>query len=165
MQGLSYPYAENHNYWDNGHNQDNPYCTQDIPLLSYQGFYTAGVGMEHCFISFRRGIKRKLELKATYGARWLKWLEHDFTDRKVRGSNPTSASRLPLSRLRQPGSIPALLLPLGGMAAGHRKGLTDEQLFSAFLKATCLVSQNGFKNAFLECHVSAGLTREDIFIV
>ncbi|KAG5454107.1 hypothetical protein CSKR_110496 [Clonorchis sinensis] len=29
-------------------------------------------------------------------ARWLKWLESEFTDRKVRGSNPTSASRLPL---------------------------------------------------------------------
>ncbi|KAG5441730.1 hypothetical protein CSKR_110670 [Clonorchis sinensis] len=32
-------------------------------------------------------------------ARWLEWLEREFTDRKVRGSNPTSASRL-LSRLR-----------------------------------------------------------------
>ncbi|KER30515.1 hypothetical protein T265_03123 [Opisthorchis viverrini] len=39
-----------------------------------------------------------------------KWLEREFTDRKVRGSNPTSASRLPLSRLGQPGSIPALLI-------------------------------------------------------
>ncbi|KAG5442805.1 hypothetical protein CSKR_112268 [Clonorchis sinensis] len=34
----------------------------------------------------------------------------------VRGSNPTSASRLPLSRLGQPDSIPALVLPLGSMA-------------------------------------------------
>ncbi|KER33680.1 hypothetical protein T265_00561 [Opisthorchis viverrini] len=42
------------------------------------------------------------------GMRWLKWLEREFTDRKVRGSNPTPASRLPLSRLGQPGSIPAL---------------------------------------------------------
>ncbi|KER23706.1 hypothetical protein T265_08471 [Opisthorchis viverrini] len=32
-------------------------------------------------------------------ARWPKWLEREFTDRKVRGSNPTSATRLPLSRL------------------------------------------------------------------
>ncbi|KAG5444579.1 hypothetical protein CSKR_108055 [Clonorchis sinensis] len=39
------------------------------------------------------------------GTRWLKWLECEFTDRKVRGSNPTSASRLPLSRLGQPGNI------------------------------------------------------------
>ncbi|KAG5443057.1 hypothetical protein CSKR_112154 [Clonorchis sinensis] len=37
------------------------------------------------------------------GARWPKWLGREFTDRKVRGSNPTSASRIPLSRLGQPG--------------------------------------------------------------
>ncbi|KER29428.1 hypothetical protein T265_03993 [Opisthorchis viverrini] len=30
-------------------------------------------------------------------ARWSKWLEREFTDRKVRGSNPTSATRLPLA--------------------------------------------------------------------
>ncbi|KAG5452513.1 hypothetical protein CSKR_103318 [Clonorchis sinensis] len=28
-------------------------------------------------------------------ARWPEWLEREFTDRKVRGSNPTSTSRLP----------------------------------------------------------------------
>ncbi|KER30005.1 hypothetical protein T265_03485 [Opisthorchis viverrini] len=44
-------------------------------------------------------------------ARRLKCLEREFTDRKVRGSNPTSVSRLPLSRLRQPGSIPAPVPP------------------------------------------------------
>ncbi|KAG5445308.1 hypothetical protein CSKR_105793, partial [Clonorchis sinensis] len=54
------------------------------------------------------------------------WLERKFTDRKVCGSNPTSASRLPLSRLGQPGSIPALMLPSGGMAVKHRKGVTAE---------------------------------------
>ncbi|KAG5449731.1 hypothetical protein CSKR_103109 [Clonorchis sinensis] len=37
-------------------------------------------------------------------AKWPKWLERECTDRKVRGLNPTSASRLPLSRLGQPGS-------------------------------------------------------------
>ncbi|KER25654.1 hypothetical protein T265_06944 [Opisthorchis viverrini] len=42
-------------------------------------------------------------------ASWLKWLEREFADRKVRGSNPTSASRVPLSRLGQPDSIPALV--------------------------------------------------------
>ncbi|KER32223.1 hypothetical protein T265_12825, partial [Opisthorchis viverrini] len=51
-----------------------------------------------------------------------------FTDRKVRGSNPTSATRLPLSRLGQPGSNPALVLPSGGMAARHRKGVTATYL-------------------------------------
>ncbi|KAG5442289.1 hypothetical protein CSKR_104861 [Clonorchis sinensis] len=60
------------------------------------------------------------------GLRWLKWVEREFTDRKVRGSNPTSASRLPLSRLGQPGSISALVLPSGSMAARHRKGVTTE---------------------------------------
>ncbi|KER28556.1 hypothetical protein T265_04605 [Opisthorchis viverrini] len=55
------------------------------------------------------------------GARWPKLLESEFTDWKVRGSNPTSASRFPLSRLGQSGSIPALLQPSGGVAARHRK--------------------------------------------
>ncbi|KAG5445244.1 ATP synthase subunit alpha, mitochondrial [Clonorchis sinensis] len=60
-------------------------------------------------------------------------LERERTDRKVRGSNPASASRLPLSRLGQPGSIPALVLPLGGMAARHRKGATAERFFLNFV--------------------------------
>ncbi|KAG5452374.1 hypothetical protein CSKR_102277 [Clonorchis sinensis] len=45
------------------------------------------------------------------------WLKREFTDRKVLGSNPTQASRLILSTLGQPGSISALVLPSGGMAA------------------------------------------------
>ncbi|KER24827.1 hypothetical protein T265_07610 [Opisthorchis viverrini] len=32
-------------------------------------------------------------------ARWLKWLWREFSDQNICGSNPTSASRLPLSRL------------------------------------------------------------------
>ncbi|KER32128.1 hypothetical protein T265_12856, partial [Opisthorchis viverrini] len=60
---------------------------------------------------------------------WTKWLECEFTDRKVRGSNPTSASRLPQSRLGRPGSIPALVLPSGGMAARHRKDAMVERFF------------------------------------
>ncbi|KER23350.1 hypothetical protein T265_08760 [Opisthorchis viverrini] len=67
-------------------------------------------------------------------ARWPKWLEREFTDRKVCGSNPTSASRLPLSRLGQPGSIPVLVLPSGGMAARHRKGVTAERFLSEPIK-------------------------------
>ncbi|KAG5444601.1 Yip1 member 1 [Clonorchis sinensis] len=42
--------------------------------------------------------------------RWPKWLEREFTDRELCGSNPTSASRIPLSRLGQPGNIPILVL-------------------------------------------------------
>ncbi|KER21225.1 hypothetical protein T265_10387 [Opisthorchis viverrini] len=61
-------------------------------------------------------------LNSYIGARWLKWLERELTYRNLRVSNPTSASRLPLSRLGQPNSIPALVLPSGGMAVGHPKG-------------------------------------------
>ncbi|KAG5444743.1 hypothetical protein CSKR_113851 [Clonorchis sinensis] len=50
-------------------------------------------------------------------------LECKFTDQMVRGLNPTSASRLPLSSLGQPGSIPGLVLPSGGTAAGAEKVL------------------------------------------
>ncbi|KAG5454228.1 hypothetical protein CSKR_111777 [Clonorchis sinensis] len=59
----------------------------------------------------------------------LKWLERESTDRKVRGSNPASASRIPLSRFGQPGSILTLVLLSGGMAVRHRKGATAERLF------------------------------------
>ncbi|KAG5447024.1 hypothetical protein CSKR_108874 [Clonorchis sinensis] len=55
----------------------------------------------------------------SFEARWPKWLEREFTDRNVLGSNQTSASRLLLSRLGQPGSIPALMLPSGAMAVGE----------------------------------------------
>ncbi|KER30003.1 hypothetical protein T265_03483 [Opisthorchis viverrini] len=51
-------------------------------------------------------------------ARFPKGFERELTDRKVRCSNPTSSSRLPLSRLRQPGSIQALVLPSCGIFAG-----------------------------------------------
>ncbi|KAG5449301.1 hypothetical protein CSKR_100613 [Clonorchis sinensis] len=63
------------------------------------------------------------------GSEIVQRLERERTDRKVRGSNPASASRLPLSRLGQPGSIPALVLPSGGMAARHRKGATAERFY------------------------------------
>ncbi|KER26966.1 hypothetical protein T265_13895, partial [Opisthorchis viverrini] len=52
----------------------------------------------------------------------------NFTDRKVRGSNPLSPpSRLPLSSLGQPGSIQAFVPPSCGLAARHRKDATAEQ--------------------------------------
>ncbi|KAG5452951.1 Solute carrier 12 member 9, partial [Clonorchis sinensis] len=53
-------------------------------------------------------------------AQWLS----EFTVLKVRGSNPTYASRLLVSKLGQRGSIPALVLPSGGMATRHRKRVT-----------------------------------------
>ncbi|KER29560.1 hypothetical protein T265_03857 [Opisthorchis viverrini] len=42
------------------------------------------------------------------GSERAQWLDRKFTDRKVRGSNPACASRLPMSRRGQPGSIPVL---------------------------------------------------------
>ncbi|KER25120.1 hypothetical protein T265_07345 [Opisthorchis viverrini] len=62
-----------------------------------------------------------------FSLRWPKWLEREFTHQKVRDLNPTSASLLPLSKLGQPGSIPALVQPSGGMAVRHRKGATAER--------------------------------------
>ncbi|KER25349.1 hypothetical protein T265_07153 [Opisthorchis viverrini] len=45
----------------------------------------------------------------------------------IRGPNPTSASRLTLSRLGQPGSIPTLVQPSDGMAVRHQKGAIAER--------------------------------------
>ncbi|KER22348.1 LOW QUALITY PROTEIN: hypothetical protein T265_14881, partial [Opisthorchis viverrini] len=61
--------------------------------------------------------------------RWGRDGQREFTDRKVRGSNPISASRLLLSRLGQPGNILALVPSSGGMAAVHRKGAKVERFF------------------------------------
>ncbi|KAG5454380.1 hypothetical protein CSKR_107238 [Clonorchis sinensis] len=55
------------------------------------------------------------------------WLERKSTDRKARGSSPTSASRLLPSRLGRLNSIPALVLPSGGMVVRHRKGARAER--------------------------------------
>ncbi|KAG5447248.1 hypothetical protein CSKR_114505 [Clonorchis sinensis] len=49
----------------------------------------------------------QLRYEIAHGARFPNCFQRELTDRKVRGSNPTSASRLPLSRLGQPGSIQA----------------------------------------------------------
>ncbi|KER32952.1 LOW QUALITY PROTEIN: hypothetical protein T265_12705, partial [Opisthorchis viverrini] len=65
-------------------------------------------------------------------------LEGEFTDRKVRGSNPISAPRVPLSRLGQPGSIPALELPSGGMVPRHREGPTSER-FTPLRRCTAFI--------------------------
>ncbi|KER26497.1 hypothetical protein T265_06285 [Opisthorchis viverrini] len=54
------------------------------------------------------------------------WSEREFTDRKVRGSNPTSGSRLTLCRLGRPGTILALMLPSDGMAGiSHHQRAAD----------------------------------------
>ncbi|KER20885.1 LOW QUALITY PROTEIN: hypothetical protein T265_15226 [Opisthorchis viverrini] len=106
-------------------------CTYDF--ASNQLFGSAGL----CWTSFlpNHDRSRSTESLAGHtrlkqhqgGERWLKWLEREFIDRKVRGLNPTSASRLPLSRLGRPGSISTLLQSSSGMAVKHRKGATVEQ--------------------------------------
>ncbi|KAG5446496.1 Cleavage and polyadenylation specificity factor subunit 3, partial [Clonorchis sinensis] len=83
------------------------------------------------------------DIRSTKTVSYLsQWLERELTGRKVRGSNPASASRLPLSRLAQPGSIPVLMLPSGGMVARHRKCITAERLLSQWqvrlLKPVCI---------------------------
>ncbi|KER26426.1 hypothetical protein T265_06341 [Opisthorchis viverrini] len=45
------------------------------------------------------------------GGKMAQWLVREFGDRKDCGSNPTSASLLPLSMLGQPGNVPSLVLP------------------------------------------------------
>ncbi|KER33303.1 hypothetical protein T265_00802 [Opisthorchis viverrini] len=64
--------------------------------------------------------------------RWPKWLEREFTHQQVRGSNPTSASRFLLSRLGQPGSIPALVRPSVAWQSGTERvlHLNDNFLFN-----------------------------------
>ncbi|KAG5444596.1 hypothetical protein CSKR_100700 [Clonorchis sinensis] len=78
------------------------------------------------------------------GVRWPKCLEREFTDRKVRVSNPTSASRLSLYRLWKPGSILALVSSSGGMTVTHRKGATAERFF---LKLCLITKSIGLETA------------------
>ncbi|KAG5447711.1 hypothetical protein CSKR_111348 [Clonorchis sinensis] len=68
-------------------------------------------------------FRKLFKYSSLAGARWPQWLEREFTNRKVRGSNPTSASRLPLSRLGQPGSIPVLVQ--GRHGTGTRLTIND----------------------------------------
>ncbi|KAG5454388.1 hypothetical protein CSKR_107231, partial [Clonorchis sinensis] len=82
-------------------------------------------------------------------------LEREFTDHKVRGSNPTSASRLFLSRLEQPDSIQALVLPSVGMAARHRKGVTAER-FIYFFTTHVAENSSAAHNRFCRSGGSSG---------
>ncbi|KER19139.1 hypothetical protein T265_15645, partial [Opisthorchis viverrini] len=62
-----------------------------------------------------------------------------INDRKVRGLNSTSISRLSLSRRGQPGSIPAPVQASDGMEVRHRNGVAAEQTFAnsrGFFQAT-----------------------------
>ncbi|KAG5445492.1 hypothetical protein CSKR_100980 [Clonorchis sinensis] len=60
------------------------------------------------------------------GGEMVQWLEANSL---VGGSVVRTRPRLPLSRLGQPDSIPALVLPSGGMTTRHTKGVTAERFF------------------------------------
>ncbi|KAG5446483.1 hypothetical protein CSKR_114056 [Clonorchis sinensis] len=122
-------------------NENRPVVTpfQCLAAMSPEGSTRAGIlpgcpGLDRrsreAEVGFEpRTVRERVMCQLFLGARWPKWLEREFTDRQVRGSNPTSASRLLLSRLGQPGSIPALVQPSGSMAVRHRKGATAERFF------------------------------------
>ncbi|KAG5454363.1 hypothetical protein CSKR_113909 [Clonorchis sinensis] len=115
-----------------------PWNPAESPVCDVSGQLNVLHEATSCFTCYSRYSRYRgngfhvTSVKST-GARWLVWLEREFTDRKVRGSNPTSASRLPLSRLGQPGSIPALVLPSGGMAVRHRKSNTAGRFYRNYL--------------------------------
>ncbi|KAG5453198.1 hypothetical protein CSKR_112760 [Clonorchis sinensis] len=77
-----------------------------------------------------------------------------FTDRKVRGSNPTSASRLPLSTLRQP----ALVQPSGSMAVRHQKVATAERYILPVTINAFRGGQNNLSTSETHC-ASAMITK------
>ncbi|KAG5441927.1 NADH dehydrogenase [ubiquinone] 1 alpha subcomplex assembly factor 5 [Clonorchis sinensis] len=81
------------------------------------------------------------------------WLEREFTDRKIRSSNPTFASRLPLSRLGRPGSIPALVLPLGDLASRHQKGFTAER-HRTYIGKHIYLPSTVFSHSLIFCRTS-----------
>ncbi|KAG5451639.1 hypothetical protein CSKR_111803 [Clonorchis sinensis] len=113
-------------FWgNNSHTVDEMITLHKLPWLGHAPLNSrSNLSLKYRSVPCNFFLLVSLFLILRQGARWPKWLEREFTDRKVRGSNPTSSSRLPLSRLGQPGSIPALVLPSGGMAARHRKGAT-----------------------------------------
>ncbi|KAG5446514.1 hypothetical protein CSKR_101478 [Clonorchis sinensis] len=77
------------------------------------------------------------------------WLERERTDRKVHGSTPTAASRLALSRLGQPGIIPALIYKvdlavhiINVLTICHPTETSAEYSHVAFLIMNCKLSTN-----------------------
>ncbi|KER33938.1 LOW QUALITY PROTEIN: hypothetical protein T265_12524 [Opisthorchis viverrini] len=74
---------------------------------------------------------------------------------RARGSNATSVTRLPLSRLVRPGSIPALVTPTCGMSARHRKGATAGQSHTS-----CSVERAGLISMIHLRKLRTGVSRE-----
>ncbi|KAG5445880.1 hypothetical protein CSKR_113558 [Clonorchis sinensis] len=108
------------NCYEDGDNDDEyGYC--GTPMHCYDRLTLCTQWMNSVSSSPTYATVRSHILNSLYtasGARLLKWLEHEFTDRNVRGSNLTSASGLPLrllKTLRQP-TIGFSLLELLGKA-------------------------------------------------
>ncbi|KER22735.1 hypothetical protein T265_09219 [Opisthorchis viverrini] len=98
-----------------------PYCTF-FPTLTFQN------------VSIHFGLR--CPLFPYCGGEMAQWSELGFTDLKVRASNPTFASQIFLSGAGEPGSIPALVLPSGEIAARYRMGVTPERLSLGELEHT-----------------------------
>ncbi|KAG5452348.1 hypothetical protein CSKR_105224 [Clonorchis sinensis] len=74
------------------------------------------------------------------GGGMTQWLQRELTEWKVPGSTPISASRLPMSRLGQPGSIPALVLPSGNMAGGEMSQWIEREFTDRKVRGSNLTS-------------------------
>ncbi|KER21663.1 hypothetical protein T265_10066 [Opisthorchis viverrini] len=92
-------------------------------------------------------------------ARYSRYRRRGFTDRKVLGSRSTSAFRNPLSRLGQPGSIPALVLPSGSRTSRHWKGVTAERFIYFFHSVKPEVRQ---LRRMVETSISRQLVHDDL---
>ncbi|KER30980.1 hypothetical protein T265_02661 [Opisthorchis viverrini] len=95
---------------------DSPYLHARLPNKSRSKHLTDVMTSRHTVTSHHTN-KVKLEV----GARWLKWLEREVTDREVCWFESDLCLSTSLSRLGQPSSIPA---PVLGMAVRHRNGVT-----------------------------------------
>ncbi|KAG5441767.1 hypothetical protein CSKR_113455 [Clonorchis sinensis] len=100
----------------------NPTSASRLPLSRLGQPGSIAVFQPSCFlqVAWQLGTERVLQPHGFFcyeRPSVERWLEREFTDRKFRGSNPTSVSRLPLSKLGQPGSFLAFMLPSRGMAA------------------------------------------------
>ncbi|KAG5442395.1 hypothetical protein CSKR_103632 [Clonorchis sinensis] len=89
----------------------------------------------------RGGLWLKMTSKILDSNLATRFHKGEFTDRKIRGSNPISASRLLLSRLKKPGSITALVLALCGVAARHQTGITAERFIDYLAENPSVASQ------------------------
>ncbi|KER23401.1 hypothetical protein T265_08724 [Opisthorchis viverrini] len=104
------------------------------PLHSYlQKFVNKGIGicskrLRHTLLSKYSSIAgRTTEPNASLKLRNTRMFSRVTMRQNVIGLKATSASRFSLSRLRQLGSIAALVLPSGGKAARLRNGIRSER--------------------------------------